>query len=252
LLTLTRLGIGAFRIADFDSFHIVNINRQAGATMSTLGRNKAEVLAAMARDIDPEVDLQIFDGGVSQGNVDRFLADVDLYVDGLDFFAFDARQATFAACARLRIPACTAAPLGMGAAVLNFLPGAMTFEDYFRWNGVSDEEKALRFMLGLAPAGLHRRYLVDPSSVDFEQRRGPSTIIACQLCAGMAAAEALKILLGRGNVVHAPDGIHFDAYRNKLVRTRRRGGNDHPLQRLALRMARRQLAKMKATAASAG
>ncbi|MCC6204041.1 MAG: ThiF family adenylyltransferase, partial [Hyphomicrobiales bacterium] len=39
----------------------------------------------------------------------------------------------------------------------------------------------------------------------------------------------------------APVGIHFDAYRNRLVRTRRPGGNRHPLQRLVLRIARRQL-----------
>ena len=32
LLTLARLGIGAFSIADFDVFDIVNFNRQVGAT----------------------------------------------------------------------------------------------------------------------------------------------------------------------------------------------------------------------------
>ena len=35
LLTLARLGIGAFHIADFDTFDIANFNRQVGATMST-------------------------------------------------------------------------------------------------------------------------------------------------------------------------------------------------------------------------
>src|SRR5207253_4308530 len=45
LLTLARLGIGAFNIADFDAFDLANFNRQAGALMSTLGRPKTEVLA---------------------------------------------------------------------------------------------------------------------------------------------------------------------------------------------------------------
>ena len=44
LLTLTRLGIGAFKIADFDTFDVVNFNRQAGALVSTLGRPKSQVL----------------------------------------------------------------------------------------------------------------------------------------------------------------------------------------------------------------
>src|SRR4029450_11656680 len=46
LLTLTRLGIGAFHISDFDAFDVPNFNRQAGAFVSSLGRQKTEVLAA--------------------------------------------------------------------------------------------------------------------------------------------------------------------------------------------------------------
>ena len=57
LLTLARLGIGAFNIADMDSFDVVNFNRQAGASMASLGRPKAEVMAEMARDINPELDI---------------------------------------------------------------------------------------------------------------------------------------------------------------------------------------------------
>jgi hypothetical protein len=68
--------------------------------------------------------------------------------------------------------------------------------------------------------------------------------MACQLCAGIAATEALKILLGRGGVVAAPTGLQFDAYRNKLVRTRRPGGNRHPLSRAVMAMMRRKLARM--------
>src|SRR5471030_1750518 len=240
LLTLARLGVGAFHIADFDSFDIANFNRQVGATMSTLGLPKVEVLAGMARDINPEAQIVRFPGGVNSGNLAQFFEGVDLYVDGLDFFAFGARQATFAACARLGIPAITAAPLGMGTAVLNFLPGRMTFEEYFGWGSLPDEEKALRFLVGLAPAGLHARYLVDPSSINLKEQRGPSTIMGCELCAGAAATEALKILLNRGPVEAAPRGYHFDAYRNKLVRTWRPGGHRHPLQRLTMMLVKRR------------
>lgn len=243
LLTLARLGIGAFHIADFDTFDLVNFNRQVGASMSSLGKPKAEVLAAMAKDINPELDVKIFSQGVGADNVAEFFAGVDLYVDGLDFFAFSARQNVFAACARFGVPAITAAPLGMGTALLNFLPGGMTFEQYFGWGDLSEEEKALRFLLGLAPAGLHGRYLVDPSAINLAEKRGPSTIMACQLCAGFAATEALKILLNRGKVLAAPHGFQFDAFRNKLAHTWRPGGNANPIQRLALAIGRKRLGK---------
>lgn len=244
LLTMARLGIGAFHIADFDRFDIANFNRQVGANMSTLGEPKVEVMANMARDINPELDIKIFPEGIHKDNLPAFLDGVDLYIDGLDFFAFDIRQQTFALCAAMGIPATTVAPLGMGAALLNFMPGKMTFEEYFQWGNLPEADKAVRFVVGLAPAGLHRPYLVVPSAVNFGEQRGPSTFMACQLCAGIAATEALKILLGRGNVLAAPHGLQFDAYRNKLARTWRPGGNNNPLHRLAIMIGKRQLAKM--------
>lgn len=252
LLTLARLGIGAFNIADFDTFDLVNFNRQAGAMVSTLGRPKVDVLAEMAADINPELDIRRFAHGVRQDNLDDFLRGVDLYVDGLDFFAFAARRSTFAACHRLGVPAVTAAPLGMGTAVLVFLPGGMSFEDYFCLEGCDQDEMALRFLLGLSPAMLQRGYLVDPSRVNLAEQRGPSTVAACQLCAGVAASEALRILLGRGGLRAAPHGYQFDAYRQRLTRTWRPGGNRHPLQRLGLWVARRQLLKMRASGGQHG
>lgn len=234
MVTLARLGIGSFHIADFDTFDVPNFNRQVGATMSTLGQSKVEVMARMVRDINPQAEIRIFPQGVQPENIDSFLDGVDCYVDSLDFFAFDARQMTFARCAELSIPAVTAAPLGMGSAFMSFLPGGMTFEEYFQWGQLPEADKAVRFLVGLAPAGLHRPYLVVPAAVNLAERRGPSTIIACQLCAGIAAAEVLKILLRRGTVKAAPHGMQFDAYRGKLAHTWRPGGSSNPLQRLAI------------------
>ena len=244
LMTLVRLGVGAFHIADFDKFDLPNFNRQVGAMQSTRGLPKIDVMARMARDVNPELEIKTFPDGINAGNLEDFFEGVDIYIDSLDFFAFDIRQQTFALCARRGIPATTVAPLGMGAALLNFLPGRMTFEEYFGWGDLPEGDKAVRFVVGLAPAGLHRPYLVVPSAVNFAERRGPSTIMACQLCAGIAATEALKILLGRGGVLAAPRGMQFDAYRNKLVRTWRPGGNNNPIQRLAIMIGKRAFAKM--------
>lgn len=241
LLTLTRLGIGSFHIADFDRFALANFNRQAGATMASIDQPKIDVLAAMAQDINPELAIERFPMGVTEDRIDAFLRGVDLYVDGLDYFALDIRRKVFARCAQLDIPAVTAAPLGMGVALVNFLPGGMSFEDYFQLEGLPPDEQAIRFLLGLSPRMLQLAYLVDRSRVDFANKRGPSTVMACQLCAGFAATESLKILLKRGRILKAPRGVHFDAYRYRLTRTWRPRGNSNLLQKLALAIARRQL-----------
>ena len=248
LLTLVRLGVGRFHLAEFDTFELGNFNRQVGASLSSVGRPKLEVMGAMARDINPTVEIADFPEGVNESNVDAFLSGADLFVDGLDFFAIAARELVFAECARQGIPATTVGPIGMGAALLNFMPGKMSFTEYFGFDESIEEEKPLRFLIGLAPAMLHRRYLVDPSFVDLVSGRGPSTAMGCQICAGIAATEALKILIGRGRVLAAPRGVHFDAYRNKLISSWRPGGYRHPMQRTLFALARRQFARMRSVA----
>ena len=231
LLTLCRMGVGRFHLAEFDKFDLVNFNRQVGATMSTLHRLKLDVMCESARDINPDLQIGLFAEGVNASNIDDFLDGVDLYVDGLDFFAFDARQLVFAECAKRGIPAVTAAPLGMSTALMNFLPGEMTFDEYFQFGDANDTEKALRFFIGLAPRQLQMAYLVDPSRIDLEARKGPSNIVACMLSAGVVGAEATKLLLGRGEVLAAPWSLQFDAFLNEYTKLHRPGGNAHPDQR---------------------
>ena len=238
LLTLARLGLRNFNIADFDSFEVHNFNRQVGATMSTVGRPKAEVLAEMVKGIVPDASTVIYSDGVTAGNLDAFLENVDVYVDGLDFFAIEARRMLFRACYERGIPALTAAPLGMGVSLLYFRPGGMSFEQYFRVDGHSQQEQYARFIAGLSPAMLQRDYLVDAGAVNFREKRGPSTIMSCDLCAGVMGTSVLKVLLRRGSLRAAPWAMQFDAYHQKLRFTWRPFGNANPIQRVMLRLIR--------------
>ncbi len=238
LLTLVRLGVCNFNIADFDDFDVHNMNRQAGAFMPFMGQPKIDTMARMAQNINPEIDLRLFPQGVQPENVDEFLRDVDVYVDGLDFFVLPVRRMVFAKCREKGIPALTAAPLGMGVAFLYFSPTGMSFEDYFKIEGYEPHEQYARFIAGLSPAMIQRDYLVAPEAVNFDERRGPSTIMACDLCAGVMGTSVLKVLLGRGALKAAPWGLHFDAYHQKLKSTWRPFGNSNPLQQLLLKFIR--------------
>ena len=241
VLTLARLGVGRFNIADFDRFEVHNFNRQAGASMPFLGQMKVDVIGRMACEINPEADIRSFAQGVTPENVDEFLRDVDIYVDGIDFFAMPARRMLFAACRERGIPAVTAAPLGMGVALLCFHPRGMSFEDYFRLEGFDRQEQLARFIAGLSPAMLQRHYLVAPDAVNFQEQRGPSTVMACDLCAGVMGTSVLKILFSRGSVRYAPWAMQFDAYRQQLSFTWRPFGNANPLQQLLLMLIRPRL-----------
>jgi molybdopterin/thiamine biosynthesis adenylyltransferase len=232
LATLARLGIGAFHIADPDRFEVANFNRQYGATTGTVGRSKAEVMADLARGINPHARLRVFPEKITAANVGEFLDGVDLLVDGIDFFAIDARRLLFREARRRGIWALTAGPIGFSTAYLCFSPHGMSFDEYFDvHDGMSRPEQLIAFAVGLAPRATHLRYF-DMEQVEPQSGRGPSAALACHLCSGVAAAEAMKILLGRSPVRAAPHYFQFDAYRQLFRKGRLLLGNRNPVQRL--------------------
>lgn len=54
---IARAGTGHVSLMDGDSVQPSNLNRQLVALMSTIGMNKAEVMAARIKDIDPAADV---------------------------------------------------------------------------------------------------------------------------------------------------------------------------------------------------
>ena len=242
LMTLARLGIGKFSIADPDVFETANFNRQFGASVANLGRAKVEAMAELARGVNPELDIRAWREAVTPANIDDFLRDVDLVVDGVDFFAVDARRRLFAEARRRGVWAHTAGPIGFSAAWLSFDPRGMSFDEYFDLHdGQPALEQLIAFAVGLTPKATHLAYL-DLSKVKPETGAGPSSALACQLCSGVAAAETLKILLRRGAVRAAPYYFQFDAFRQKFCRGRLRAGNRHPWQRVKRRWLLRRFA----------
>lgn len=242
LMTLARLGVGQFSIADPDRFDVSNFNRQYGATLSQLGRNKAEAMAAAARQINPELSLRVLPGPVMPENVDDFLAGADLVVDGLDFFAIEARRMLFREAADRGLWTITAGPLGFSTAWIAFDPVGMSFDEYFDIDdSMSRADQLIAFAIGLTPKATHVSYM-DLSRASIKERTGPSSSLACQLASGVMAAAALKLLTGRGEPPAAPYFQQFDAYRNRLTSGTLRWGNRGPLQRLKRMILKRRFA----------
>lgn len=248
MLTLARMGVGNFSIADMDRFELVNFNRQMGASLRTLGKPKVHSVLMLAREINPEIDARVFDEGVTEDNLDAFLDGCDAYIDGLDFFVLDIRRKLFARARERGIPAITAGPLGFGTGFIIFTPDGMSFEDYFRFEGCTPEQQYLRFLFGLTPWPRHMRYLGDRARVDMDNKRGPSTAAACQLCAGVAATQAVKLIIGRGKVWPAPHYHQFDPFDDRYLRGRLRWGNAGPVQQVKLFLADRLMKHWKRAA----
>lgn len=242
LITMVRSGIGRFHISDFDVFEPVNINRQYGANTGCFGKPKLDVMKEQALLINPHIDIKTFPYGVKPDNIDDFLEGVDVVLDGLDFFCFDIRRQLFKRSRERGVHVVTAGPMGFSSALLIFAPDqGMGFDEYFNIvENMAPEEKSLAFALGLAPKATHIKYM-DFSKVDLKQKAGPSLNVACQICAGMAGTEALRIILNRKGLKPVPHYFQFDPFLMKLRKGKLHFGNRNPVQRLKIGIVKRMI-----------
>ena len=129
--TLARMGIGGFNLADLDTFSEVNMNRQYGANAKTVGRPKVQVMAEIARDINPDVGLRLYETGVQLDNVVAFLQDADAVVDSIDYFSIKARTLLYKTARELGKTVFFSAPIGHSGTLHVFTPEGMSFFDYY-------------------------------------------------------------------------------------------------------------------------
>lgn len=128
---LARMGVAKFRLADPDPFEVENINRQEGATYKTIGRNKAEVIAEIIKDIQPHAEVKVYTDGVTEENVTDFVAGSDLVFDETEYTRHEIGVMIARECRRNSIPEIMALNVGFGSYVTSFDPNkGMTFEEY--------------------------------------------------------------------------------------------------------------------------
>jgi tRNA A37 threonylcarbamoyladenosine dehydratase len=100
---IARAGIGTITLIDGDAFDETNKNRQLTALDSTIGRNKAIVLAERIRDINPDVTLNIVEEFVLPERVWTLLEEYkpDYVMDCID--SVTPKLEWIKACKRLKI-----------------------------------------------------------------------------------------------------------------------------------------------------
>lgn len=85
---LARGGVGSFIVVDHDCVQASNINRQAIAFTSTIGKPKIEVMAEMILDINPDANIEAYQYFLNKDTIVEFISDkldrVDYIVDAID------------------------------------------------------------------------------------------------------------------------------------------------------------------------
>ena len=129
-ITLAQMGVGNFRLADPEVFEVGNLNRQAGASYKTLGRNKADVIAEQIKDINPYAQVAIYTEGVNEDNISEFIAGSNLVIDETEFTTPEIGTMIAREARGNNLPVLMAMNVGFGSYVTSFSPDGVSFEKY--------------------------------------------------------------------------------------------------------------------------
>ena len=160
---LTRIGVGAIRAVDGDSFEQSNLNRQLLSSPELLGVSKAAAAVARISQVNPDVEAEAYCAFFDETNAEKLISGCDLVMDALD--NINSRRLLARYCEKLGVPMVYGAISGWVAQAAISLPG----DDFI--------EK-------LYPDGVEIR---DKSALAFTPA----------LCAAMQCALATRLLCGR-------------------------------------------------------
>ena len=82
---LARAGVGNLDLVDNDRVSLTNLNRQIIALHSTIGKSKVQVAKARAMDINPEINVKVYETFYLPETADQFdFTQYDYVVDAID------------------------------------------------------------------------------------------------------------------------------------------------------------------------
>ena len=135
---LVRSGVRRFRLAENGIFDPPDMNRQPGASGSTMGRPKLDVYVEWARSINPSIELELYPQGISVDNIEEFLQGTEVYIGVIDMEkGQDVKAKSDELARRMGIPLFTAGAIGFGTLSVNYHPEGMAPAEF--WSKVKGQ-----------------------------------------------------------------------------------------------------------------
>src|SRR5262245_42652022 len=120
---IVRAGVGFLRVVDRDFVELSNLQRQSLFDEDDVRENLPKAIAGAnkLRRINSTVQIEAAIDDINPANVEDFISDVDLVLDGVD--NFETRFVLNDACAKLGKPWIYTAAVGSYGLVMPILPG---------------------------------------------------------------------------------------------------------------------------------
>jgi sulfur-carrier protein adenylyltransferase/sulfurtransferase len=84
---LSAAGIGTLGIIDYDQVSESNLHRQVLFALADVGKPKTEIISKKIKEINPFVNIYLYQEKLGTDNALEIIADFDLIIDGTDNFA---------------------------------------------------------------------------------------------------------------------------------------------------------------------
>lgn len=189
LMYLAAAGVGTLGIADYDRVELSNLERQILHRTSRLGVQKTASAVETLRDINPDLRLVAYPVRVTPENLPEMVREYDIVLDCTD--QFENKLLVNDACVAAQKPFVHAGVRASSGQIMTWRPGP--------W-------PCLRCLMGDTPA---------------EDETNASTGVlgaAVGVISSMQALEAIKFLLGRGELLTGRM-LHFDGMRMTVSET---------------------------------
>lgn len=218
-IMLARSGVSHFILVEFDVYNPSNMNRQIGCFVSTIGRNKAEVIRDSIRRINPDATVAIHTKPLSHREISKLIPEVDIVFPAADDFAFSIF--IFRDAKRLGKPSLLVVPSGTWGNVsiikpdsplpedIEGVPKLSTYEDLRDTLEIKKYKFGTYFYVPLAD------WRIDYYRAFVEEGIPPTQICpTVWLCSALGAFEILKYLSEKWKPVASP--YYWNIRRNKI------------------------------------
>ena len=202
LMYMAAAGIGRIGIVEFDTVDASNLHRQILYGTDDVGASKLSVASRRLRDINPLIDIELYEERLTSENALDLISDYDIVADGTDNFAtrylvndacvltctpnvfasifrFDGQLAVFGAedgpCYRCLFPQPPPAgpvPSCAEGGLLGVLPGIL---------GTLQATEVIKMLAGLGEPLIGKMLLIDALTMHFKTLR-ISQDVECAVC----------------------------------------------------------------------
>lgn len=121
IMYLAASGVGTIGIADGDEVDLSNMQRQIIHRNEAIGTSKALSAARRVKEINPDVQVNVYEERVNSENIGKIIESYDFIIDGVDNFA--TKFLINDACVLAKKPFCHAGIREFYGQVLTYVPG---------------------------------------------------------------------------------------------------------------------------------